>query len=80
MTLIFGYKIVQLLLSAMNGEAPRKPLVRWVQMAFTVITVHVYPSAAHVSRFPRLSASKFRVVRVRVESLGTRLAFLSIVP
>ncbi len=41
MTLIFVYKIVQLLLSAMNGEAPRKPLVQWMQMACTVITVHV---------------------------------------
>ncbi len=32
MALIFGYKVLKLLLSAVNGKAPRKPLVRWVQM------------------------------------------------
>ncbi len=45
MALIFGYKVLKLLLSAVNGEAPRKPLVRWVQIndviAVTVITIHV---------------------------------------
>ncbi len=43
MALILGYNIVQLLLRAMNGEAPRKPSFGGANdvIAFTVITVHV---------------------------------------